>query len=509
MSLFSLKNMKPGIYIGLAALAALWVTLALPHFLFRWNSKQYNDAFEAANYAQAQSLLPAVRDTDAYRAHMAYQDYMNRAGEREELKRQYLYLAGQHGENPSILALAARAVGCRPSPRLGKAIQLASDDPAVLLVRAEQLLRRGRALKAEPLLEKFPNEDGWKFYNLFQMHRIMGNHEQAVDAIQQGLGQEDLSLRARLGFAAYLSETQETKVQPFSSWSPMEIESQPIVYAYSLVLSNPRIAEQISRLPDRVQYNAEALVILARAALRQNEISSAQLLLRKAGRMNASAPDYLVAKGMLNQRTGNKQGANQYFRKGLDSRFSVNSRAFHSRMGDLLWWEGQMNLAIEHYREAWGDLPDNGALLREYGFTLLTKGETEQAIPYLDRASQIYPKDQLLLKNLAEAYQSLGREKEAMSQWRRLLNVEFDNIPVIDKLARAHVKNGDLVRALSLYNTYKTFYPSKGLPYIKVAELYRQKGDIDRAKSILQMGLNQSAVTEDRELMENYLKQLQ
>ena len=85
------------------------------------------------------------------------------------------------------------------------------------------------------------------------------------------------------------------------------------------------------------------------------------------------------------------------------------------------------------------DLP---AVQDTYGWILQRRGESAEALPYLESAAAGLPKDPLVSYHLAQTYLSLDRVDEALEGFRRAVELAGpgDTRPQIED-ARAQVRN--------------------------------------------------------------------
>ncbi len=76
-----------------------------------------------------------------------------------------------------------------------------------------------------------------------------------------------------------------------------------------------------------------------------------------------------------------------------------------------------------------------------YGWIIHLRGESEEALPYLEEAARGLPEDPIVQFHLAEVYAALDRPAEAIQAYRTALDVAgpLDNRPQIDK-ARAQIE---------------------------------------------------------------------
>lgn len=89
-------------------------------------------------------------------------------------------------------------------------------------------------------------------------------------------------------------------------------------------------------------------------------------------------------------------------------------------------WRSNESLAAAAHR----DHPDAVATLVMYGAVLTRAGNVRDAIPLLERAVQIDPGFTVAHRALAEAYQTAGRNEQALAQWR-ISEMQFPGHPEI------------------------------------------------------------------------------
>ena len=69
----------------------------------------------------------------------------------------------------------------------------------------------------------------------------------------------------------------------------------------------------------------------------------------------------------------------------------------------------------------------NPYFLDSYGWALFKKGELEKSLTILEFAKGIQPKNPVIIDHLADVYWSLGRKREAVYEWKKVLTFKnFD-----------------------------------------------------------------------------------
>jgi Tfp pilus assembly protein PilF len=507
-TMVNLQSNKTRFLIGLFLIGFAWVLINTPQRYAVWKAKLYTDAQERRFYEEAQCNKPAFQGELNAASHLDYQDLLRLAGEERDLERLYTWLHTANPNNPTVAALAARVCTelALAQTWLDTASRQEKTNLAVLATRIETLLAQGKALDALPQCEALP-EDTWrKPYYTAKIYQILGDTDQTLENYQQAV-EAQCPLYAGLDYAAYLSDRQHYTPNLFHAWPAEAIQNNPLAQAYQMVFSQVQIQALMQILPSAVRYNPEALVPLAHAALRQSDLYWARRILHWIEPLKAEQADYYFCKGWLAQKEGNEKGAHLCFSEGIDGGSKPHSRLFHARLGTLLLPD-QPALAQAHWRQAYGELPDRGELLRQAGLEALAKKEYPKTIQYLVRARSLYPRDADLLDGLIQAYTALGEETELMNTLRDTLNLNLDNIPALDQMAQLYLKQDNLRQAVSLYNTYKFHFPHSGIPYLRAAQIYIDRGETDYARGILQTALQNNPELENLAEIEAMLSKL-
>ncbi|CAN5638882.1 hypothetical protein BH23PLA1_BH23PLA1_09710 [soil metagenome] len=86
-----------------------------------------------------------------------------------------------------------------------------------------------------------------------------------------------------------------------------------------------------------------------------------------------------------------------------------------------LWADREMNLerAEQMIRKAVTQEPTNASYLDSLGWVLYKRGEVEEAVRYLEIASQLRGQDVTILDHLGDAYYRMGRFQEARDAWSK------------------------------------------------------------------------------------------
>ncbi len=165
------------------------------------------------------------------------------------------------------------------------------------------------------------------------------------------------------------------------------------------------------------------------------------------------------------------------------------------RLGHSAAWDLQWDRALEYYRKALAEFPDNPTALTSLGLALLETGQLKEALAAYHRAAKASPGDPLPIEKCAEIFERLGQIKEAIEQHeaaaelyvrRRDAEKALENWTHIARLAP-----NNLAARSRLALTYERLgRPKDALKeYLAVAAILQQAGKVERAIESAQRAL--------------------
>ncbi|XVJ68371.1 MAG: PEP-CTERM system TPR-repeat protein PrsT [Rhizobacter sp.] len=157
----------------------------------------------------------------------------------------------------------------------------------------------------------------------------------------------------------------------------------------------------------------------------------------------AGRPDYLPALALLTEvelRQGDAAGAEKRARDivGKHPRLAIG----HSLLGDVALSRQQLSPAIEHYRRAHQTEPSTDTLLRLMR-TQLRAGEARSSLGLAEQWVKSRPKDFMVQRALAEAYNNQGQFKQAKATYENLIMALPEDAPAMNNLAMVLTRLGD------------------------------------------------------------------
>jgi tetratricopeptide (TPR) repeat protein len=175
---------------------------------------------------------------------------------------------------------------------------------------------------------------------------------------------------------------------------------------------------------------------------------------------------------------------------GREDLFNESMRLGHSAAWDLQW-----NRAIEFYRKALAEFPNNPNALNSLALALLETGQLDEALVAYQTASKSTPDDPIPIEKCAEIYERLGKIEEsiqaredsadmyirrkdagkAVDNWRHIARLDPENLAARSRLALTYERLGRT--------------RDSAMEYLSVAAILQKNGKVDRAKEAVQRSL--------------------
>lgn len=163
--------------------------------------------------------------------------------------------------------------------------------------------------------------------------------------------------------------------------------------------------------------------------------------------------DFLAAKGLKEMggtsvpRHKIREGGADEERTDMEEIKSVVARN-RAHLGDLLRKKGRLAAAVLEYRRALSEAPDSISILNKLSSALIQSQKDEEALPLLNRASEISPDHPTAHTNLGRIYLKRKDFKKAKEAFLESIQINPFNPEVHQGLSEAYEKLGDGARAL-------------------------------------------------------------
>ena len=144
----------------------------------------------------------------------------------------------------------------------------------------------------------------------------------------------------------------------------------------------------------------------------------------------------------------------------------------HKLAGSLSYAQGDYAAAVDRYRQALVENPNDADTLNNLGQALTRMDQAAEAIPYLDRARELYPNVWAYRFNLARAHGQAGDWSRAVAGYRAAQELFPDDYVTQFNLAHALHKEGNNEQAVVEYQKAITLAPGEPSFQLSLAASY-------------------------------------
>jgi len=128
--------------------------------------------------------------------------------------------------------------------------------------------------------------------------------------------------------------------------------------------------------------------------------------------------------------------------------------------------------------------PDRPRLFLERAYSLMQLGRFEDAVPELQKALALDPKDRASRISLIEAYVAAGRLKDAEEEWKTIKTLRHrpPEPSEYEKVIEIYVSRKQFAPVVALYQEQLQASPNQVLLLSRLAAAYRESGNMDLAR---------------------------
>jgi Flp pilus assembly protein TadD len=169
--------------------------------------------------------------------------------------------------------------------------------------------------------------------------------------------------------------------------------------------------------------------------------------------------------GMANEHTGNHEGAERAYRRGLE--IAPDDSELRNALGWTLFQEGRTADAVPEYRRALTAKPDHAKAHNNLALALVELGQLDEAAKHFEASLELEPKAEIH-SDLGFILAQLGRPEEALEHYRTALELDGNCASAHINLAVTLVQAGRFAEAEGHYR--------KALPARPTAETHNGLG---------------------------------
>jgi tetratricopeptide (TPR) repeat protein len=162
-------------------------------------------------------------------------------------------------------------------------------------------------------------------------------------------------------------------------------------------------------------------------------------------------------------------------------RVTANNYLAHNNLGYYYSSKGQVDRAIEHYRQSIAIHPSYDDALNNLGFALAGRRQFAEAIGYYEAALRVRPRHVEVHNNLGNALSELGRIDEAIAHYQVTLAQKPDHADAHNNLGIALAMKGKLAEAIPHFQNAIRFKPKYASAHSNLGNALAAQGKLDEA----------------------------
>jgi tetratricopeptide (TPR) repeat protein len=150
----------------------------------------------------------------------------------------------------------------------------------------------------------------------------------------------------------------------------------------------------------------------------------------------------------------------------------------HNNLGVVAYRRGELEQAMEHYRQSLQIRPDNEEAQFNLGVVLAGYGKLDEAMEHYRKAFQIRPDYADAHYNLGNALYMGGRSEEAMEEYRQALRSQPDHALAHYNLGNALYMRGQLEEAMEHYRAVLRIDPRSAEAHNNLGAVLAERGQL-------------------------------
>ena len=173
---------------------------------------------------------------------------------------------------------------------------------------------------------------------------------------------------------------------------------------------------------------------------------------------------------------------------------------YHLFKADVLLESGLMEEAVDEYKTIIKLNPDNLSVRHELANVLIYLGDYQDAIKQYDvieTRSGITPELSIEKQRL---YLELGKKDNALKELEKLIEAYPHEVTYQGMLAQCYLDNGDVARALEIYERIREQDPDNGMLHLKLSEFYAIQGEEEKSYQEIKLAFEAPDVNVDQKV---------
>jgi tetratricopeptide (TPR) repeat protein len=186
---------------------------------------------------------------------------------------------------------------------------------------------------------------------------------------------------------------------------------------------------------------------MIRQLAQSQQLAEARHLCETLLKQNSKDSEALHLMGLIELTEGKLEASATYIRQAIT--YNDQIIQYHCNLGEALRRAGDYSQAINSFQHALSLKPDYTLARYNIGCTLFAQREFKQAFNELRKALKKSPNDAKIMTACADALRELGKVKEAVAMYQRVLELKPDYAPAHANLGPLLLMKGETEKALT------------------------------------------------------------
>jgi tetratricopeptide (TPR) repeat protein len=291
---------------------------------------------------------------------------------------------------------------------------------------------------------------------LAQIYLNEKDYENALKMLSRmdQLAPNDIETKLRIGILQYELKQYDPAIRQFSEILQLSPKNERVSYYLGILEAHEKKYEQaiehFKSVPGDSELYKDAVIRQVVALGETGRISEAIKVTRDALKKRKDIPDLYEILASLYSREKDYPKAMQTLNRGLEQ-FPGQEDLLFSK-GVLLDKAGKFDDSIAVMQEILKQNPENALALNYVGYSYADRGiQLQEALQLLLKADQLKPNDGYILDSLAWAYFKLGQLDKALPLLETANRLSPDEPTILEHLGDLHLKKGEREKAKSYF----------------------------------------------------------
>jgi predicted TPR repeat methyltransferase len=142
---------------------------------------------------------------------------------------------------------------------------------------------------------------------------------------------------------------------------------------------------------------------------------------------------------------------------------------------------GELDAAVESYRQATIIKPDYADAYNNMGITLKDQGKLEEAIEAFNKVLSLKPDSAEAYSNMGNAIKAQGKLEEAIKAYKQALTIKPDSADIYSNIGNTLQERGKLDEAIKVYNKALLLNPDDAEVYYNMGNALKEQGKLEEA----------------------------